>query len=195
MKKNQSAVLLVVGAVVVLLAVGFFAGRGGVGLPTRISTDLRNTLYLEDDTIKTTPESATILQAGNLLTVSSASSTFGGTINRAQIGSSGTALSQVISTTCNGVIGYGAVAASSTVRMDCAVTGVQSGDVVIAQLRRFPIGAAGDPTVANAPATLAIISATASSTNGFVSMDLLNLGPATSSFGYATTGIRVLIFR
>src|SRR5947209_2044329 len=82
-----------------------------------------------------------------------------GSSGQLTVGASGTALSQVIDTTCTG-IAYAALAASSSARLDCAVTGVVSTDRVAVVL---PLAAS------NGASSFAVAGAAASSTAGYVS--------------------------
>lgn len=104
-------------------------------------------------------------------------------------GSSGTAITQIIATTCT-ILANSSIAATSTGSADCAVTGVQAGDKVV------------DVTLATTtPVTnlgIQIVGANASSTAGWVTFKLLNLTGAAvtpgsqANFGSST---QVLIIR
>lgn len=88
------------------------------------------------------------------------------TMNILQLGSSGTALQQVITGTCN-LVG-GTIAATSSSAATCAVTGVQSGDLVFA-------------TLATSTAGAVLTGARASTTSGYITVRLLNLTGGASS--------------
>lgn len=100
----------------------------------------------------------------------------------ATIGTNGSAISELKATTCNLIGTNASQAASTTVAYDCAVTGVASGDVVMAML------------ASSTPSTLTygwdIRAAKASSTAGYVTVLLYNGGiaavPSVSSVGSST---------
>jgi hypothetical protein len=103
------------------------------------------------------------------------------------VGNQGSALAQVIDTTCTG-IAYGSLAASSSRQMDCAVAGVLPGDRVQVDL---PLAANIGPSY-----NFDIGGQGASSTAGYVSYWLNNMtGAATSSYSQATTSVHVSVFR
>lgn len=102
------------------------------------------------------------------------------------LGASGTALSQVIDTTCT-AIAYTSLAATSSQQLDCPVTGAVSTDRVLVAL---PLAAS------NAALGFTIGGAAASTTAGYVSFRLYNLtGAATSSYAQATTSVHVIVTR
>lgn len=87
-----------------------------------------------------------------------------------RMGSSGTALTNVVGTACDLIGTNGSQAATSTVAYDCAVAGVTSSDRVIAQLATStPVGASS---------AWWISAAKASTTAGFVTVLLSHNGPA-----------------
>lgn len=97
----------------------------------------------------------------------------------ATFGSSGSALTQIIKGTCN-LVG-GTIAATSSAAADCAVTGVQSGDLVFA-------------TLATSTAGGVITGARASSTSGYITVRLLNLaGGAKDTTFFGTSTAYVII--
>lgn len=105
------------------------------------------------------------------------------------VGSSGTALSQILKGTCTPIIPLGAtlVAASSTFPIDCAVTGVVSGDIVSVS---FSTSTASSPTWGATSPNWEILGQKASSTSGYITFTVLNQtgGAANpSSSGIAST--------
>lgn len=80
-------------------------------------------------------------------------------------GSSGSRLGPIISSTCSLIANSFTVAASTTVAMDCAVTGVVAGDIVFAQF------ASSSPIVGNG---WAVDQVSASSTSGFITLLVTN---------------------
>ncbi len=99
------------------------------------------------------------------------------------VGSSGSALTNLIATSCNLVGTDGSQAASSTKAYDCAVTGLTSSFKVTAQLSTSTLLATG--------LGWTITSARASSTAGFATVNLLNLGaaavPSAQNIGSSTS--------
>ena len=97
------------------------------------------------------------------------------------VGSSGTTIQKVIDTTCS-IVANSSVPATSTRNFDCTVTGVVSGDRVTAML-------AASSSVAS---QYVIKGVTASTTDGYVTISLLNLTgtaatpAATNGFGSST---------
>ncbi|HEY4503917.1 MAG TPA: hypothetical protein VJJ28_02320 [Candidatus Paceibacterota bacterium] len=101
---------------------------------------------------------------------------------RVSVGSSGTTVQQIIHGTCTSftastlATGDGiSHAASTTKSYDCAVTGVVSGDVVIAQFATSTPNSAGSLFT---QAVWSIVGAKASSTSGYISLLIWNNGPA-----------------
>ncbi len=107
---------------------------------------------------------------------------FGGVTNYDEIdttalkigGTNGTRVGPIIATTCTNVIGNTSITASTTAAFDCAVTGVVSGDYVIAE----------QATTSQAYLGMSIIGANASTTSGFVTIRVSNPG-ATAVLPYA----------
>lgn len=100
-----------------------------------------------------------------------------------QMGSSGTAISKVLTGTCTLLANF-SIAATSTRDVDCAVTGVVEGDKVFLSL---------STTTGNGIASqYSIVGTHASTTSGFVTAKLLNLTgtaatpAATANFGSST---------
>lgn len=94
-----------------------------------------------------------------------------------RIGANGTDFTQIISGTCNQIPPNQAVGASSTLYMDCAVTGVASGDVVLATL---PTNATSTINATSTSGGWKFIGATASSTAGYIQFAWQNkIGQAT----------------
>lgn len=91
-------------------------------------------------------------------------------------GANGSRIGPVIATTCS-LLADDSIAATSTGPVDCAVIGVVAGDRVFATL-------AASTTLAS---QYVIKSSTASSTSGFVTLDLVNL-TGTSATPSATNG-------
>lgn len=108
---------------------------------------------------------------------SGASVSTAGTLN---IGSSGSGLTFIKATTCD-LTGNGAIAASSSVSVECAVTGVVSGDLAFMTLATSSLGT--------------ISGARASTTAGSVTARLFNWTGAASSVTALGTSTAVLIFR
>lgn len=95
----------------------------------------------------------------------------------AAIGSSGTALTQALSGTCNQLMPGQIVAASSTLYMDCAVTSVVSGDKVFVQL---PMSATSTINATSTTGGWVFLGAVASTTSGYISFAWQNrIGQAT----------------
>ncbi len=88
-----------------------------------------------------------------------------------QVGSSGSSLSQVLATTCSLIYTNSSIIASSSTAFDCAVTGVVSTDKVFVQEATSTAAAAG----------WAIIGASASTTSGFVTFNIVNNTGATNN--------------
>ncbi len=87
-----------------------------------------------------------------------------------KLGSNGTTLTQIIKGTCNPLGMDVAQAASTTVGYDCAVTGVVSGDVVVANF------ASSSPTSGLGSLNdFQIKGVQASSTSGFITLKVANL--------------------
>lgn len=103
------------------------------------------------------------------------------------IGSTGSALSVVSKGTCS-ILANASVAATTTANFDCAYTGVQSGDIVMAHLT-------ASSTLASQYVLKGVV---ASSTSGWITFSILNLTggsavpAATNGFGSST---EVIIFR
>lgn len=81
-----------------------------------------------------------------------------------QVGASGTAVPKIIEGTCSLIASSFTVAATSTVPMDCVVTGAVSGDVVFAQFATSTSPGNG----------WAIDQVSASSTSGFITARVTN---------------------
>ena len=94
---------------------------------------------------------------------------FGGTFT---LGSSGTALSQLQKGSCNLLTAGATVTATTTKQFDCAVTGVISTDTVFAT---------GTSTIAANGGVMFISGATASTTNGFITVWVTNLTGANNT--------------
>lgn len=140
---------------------------------------------------------STNINTAGTLTVSGASSlaavTTSGTLT---VGSSGTALTQIIKGSCSSWNGTGlnsmdgSQTASTTEAYDCAVTGVVSGDVVIAQL------ASSTPITTTAgSAYWSIVGAQASTTSGYITILLYNNGPTAvpSALGVGSSTSYIII--
>ncbi len=110
------------------------------------------------------------------------------TQNKLTIGNSGTALGNVISTTCNLIGTDASQAASSTLPYDCAVTGVTSSFNAWAQLGTSTPRSGGG-------SYWEITSAKASTTAGYVTVLLYNGGaaatPSLSNIGSSTKIIAI----
>lgn len=105
---------------------------------------------------------------------------YGGTA----IGVSGQLISNVLFGTCD-LTGPTtlAVGTSSIAKMDCAVTGVKSGDIVNVQLPN------------TSTSSWYIIGASASSTNGYLQVLLNNQSATTTIPSTVKTGLQYIIFR
>lgn len=104
----------------------------------------------------------------------------------------GTTISQLLSGTCN-AISYSSLSASSTLRVDCAVTGVVSGDKVFVSL---PVSNKAGALNVGANGIVLAGGAAASSTSGYISFDLFNAsGAATSSYPQASTSVQYWVVR
>lgn len=87
-------------------------------------------------------------------------------VNGLQIGNSGSGIAQLQEGKCSLIASTFTVTASTSVSMDCSVTGVQSGDVVVGMF------ATTTPTTAGPG--WEITRASASSTNGFITFNVTN---------------------
>lgn len=169
-------------ALAVVLSVLFVTGV--VGAATTISTNI-----VTGGTLAVTGASTLTgaVTAGDTLAVTGVSTLTGGAI----VGSSGTSMGKILSGTCalknTGSYNVDASHAASTTKpYECAITGVVSGDFVIAQLATSTkSGAAGTLDYWN------IIGAKASTTAGIITVLLYNNGaaavPSVSSVGSTTT--------
>ncbi len=159
----------------IAVVIGVFAVVGIVQAATTISTSITTA-----GNITTT--------SGGTLTVAGASVLTGG----APIGSSGTAITQVISSTCNATSAARAtVAATTSAAFFCAVTGAASGDRVFVSL---PAGAGINPSGSGTPWGGFVIGSGYASTSDYIGFNIMNLtGVATSSFTQATTSIQYLV--
>lgn len=104
------------------------------------------------------------------------------------VGTSGSGISQLISGTCNLISYTPTLSATSSLVYGCAATGVQSTDrvFVTAPKSNTGVGAVG-LTIGG----IVIRGASASTTSGFIEVELANFtGAATSSFPNATTSIQ-----
>lgn len=88
------------------------------------------------------------------------------------VGSSGTTVSQMQKGTCSLIAPSFSVTASTSVAMDCAVTGVQASDVV------FAMFASSTPSTAGSG--WEVVGASASSTSGFITLSITNGTGATA---------------
>lgn len=104
------------------------------------------------------------------------------------IGTSGSRITTLVDGTCN-LIGAASIAATSTGVMDCAVSAARAGDVVL-------VTSATTTAATGAMWGWDIAGASASSTNGFVTMKVRNMtGVAGIPPITATSGIQFLILR
>lgn len=97
-----------------------------------------------------------------------------------RLGASGSSLTQVIKGTCD-LVG-GTIAATSSASADCAVTGVKDGDLVFA-------------TLATSTAGGVITGARASSTDGYITVRLLNLAGGSKHTTFFGTSTAFVIIR
>lgn len=98
-----------------------------------ITTDLRNTVYKDGDTIKATPETAVVWQIMNLLRPAGASTTDAGTsrfTGTASFGATGTFIAGLNFGNCTITATANTIAASTTQTVECAATGATVGDNV-----------------------------------------------------------------
>ncbi len=101
------------------------------------------------------------------------------------IGASGTALTNIIATTCTGIV-YAALAATTTRPIDCAVTGA------LTSAKFVGFGTPAGMQTGNLG--LIISGGHASSTTGYVTGYISNFGAnSTSSYPLATTSIPVIV--
>ena len=105
-----------------------------------------------------------------------------------QLGNDGTPIAELITGTCNLTGMDGSHAATTTKAYDCAVTGVQTGDIVF-------VGQATTTPTTNYG--WRVMGANASSTNGFITVHVLNLtgGAATPSASAVGSSTPYLIIR
>jgi hypothetical protein len=89
-----------------------------------------------------------------------------------KVGQNGSTFAELKATTCDLIGSNASQAASTTVAYDCAVTGIASGDVVLAQL------ASSTPGSASQAGSWEIQAAKASTTAGYVTVLLKNNGAA-----------------
>lgn len=110
-----------------------------------------------------------------------------------QIGARGTVITQSLTGTCNLQTGTASFAATSTAQFNCAVTGVQSGDLVLADL---PVGAGINGSGSGSPfAGFVIVSAYATTSNA-IGVTIANFtGAATSTYPQATTSVEYRVIR
>jgi hypothetical protein len=109
------------------------------------------------------------------------------------VGANGNALTQAQFGTCNPSTGSSSFAATTTQQFYCPVTGVQAGDLVIADL---PQGAGANGSGPGSPyGGFALIAAYATTSNQ-IGMTYANYtGAATSSYSQATTTVEYRIIR
>lgn len=106
-----------------------------------------------------------------------------------QVGPTGTLNGNTQFGNCNLIGGAAGITATSTANFDCAVTGIQPGDVILEDpSNRMTLGVAGD---------IFPVRATASTTAGFVTFTFLNLsGAASSTLGAnVTQGVEYVTWR
>ena len=157
-------------------AVGAVLAMGGSVLATSIGTDLSVTgastfsggvLAAGSVANDFSGSSGTFKTSTGAVTIGSGAVTISGATTHSStvaIGSSGTALTQVLSGTCNQVFGNQTMAATSSVSAQCAVTGMVSGDKVFVT---FPASA----STTNATRTnggWAFKGASVSTTDGYI---------------------------
>jgi hypothetical protein len=101
-----------------------------------------------------------------------------------KIGDNGATFAELKATTCNLIGTDGSQTASTTVAYDCAITGIASGDVVLAQLATTTVYVGGS-------AGWLITASKASTTSGYITVLLSNLTgsnrvPSASNVGSST---------
>lgn len=170
----------------VVLSVLFVTGV--VGAATTISTNINTagTLTVTGaSTLTGNVSAAGTLAVTGVSTLTGTSTHTAGAI----VGSSGTAINQIIKGTCD-LLGMNAShAASTTKAYNCAVTGVLSGDLVFAQL--------GTSTPFTGPNQWIIVGAVASSTAGYIDVLIWHGGdiPVAPSISGVGSSTRYLIIR
>ena len=93
------------------------------------------------------------------------------------VGSSGTVLTQILSGTCNPLIPNQTIAATTSLSIDCSITGIVSGDKVFVQL---PKTATSTLNATSTNGGWVFQGASASTTNGFLTITFMNrIGQAT----------------
>ncbi len=98
---------------------------------------------------------------------------------------SGTAITRVLHGTCT-LTSYASLAATSTTWHDCAVTGATTADRVVF----------GAPYTIQATSNLMYVNPRASSTAGYIGVEIYNnTGAATTSYPLATTSVPYWIFK
>lgn len=83
-----------------------------------------------------------------------------------QVGTNGPAIPKILEGTCSLIAPSYSVVASTSVAMDCAVTGVVKGDVVFAQF--------ASSTAATGGPGWEVVGASASTTSGFITLSITN---------------------
>lgn len=136
---------------------------------------------------------STNINTGGTLDVTGKTTLVNASTTRVSIGSSGTTVTQLIKGFCTSWNGTGLNSmdgnqtASTTEAYDCAVTGVVSGDMVMAQLSTSTPFVAGSNNLAG---DWAIVGAQASTTSGYITILLWNGGatavPSATGVGSST---------
>ena len=177
---------LAVGGSVVATSIGTNLSVGGTATVTGVSTftgsaTLNGGLTASGSTANDfSGSTGTFLTSTGAVTIGTGAVTVSGATTHSStlaIGSSGTALTQVLTGTCNALIPNQSVAATSTVNVDCAVSNVVSGDKVFIQL---PPNATSTLNATSTNGGWIFMGAKASTTDGYIQMTFQNrIGQAT----------------
>ena len=163
---------LVVDGTATLTGVSTFTGSATLNGGLTASGSTANDFSGSTGTFKTSTGAVTI--GTGAVTISGAT-THSSTV---AIGSSGTTLTQVLNGTCNPLMPNQAVAASTTVYMDCSISNVVSGDKVFVQM---PTAATSTINATSTNGGWVFVGAVASTTSGFISLAWQNrVGQATN---------------
>ena len=161
-------------ALVVALGVGMFF----------MGSDTSNDLSEPQVASVGAPTNADALEAESLA--------IGNNCDNAELTCAGTTVTKMLTGTCNATGASAGIAATSTSIYFCSVTGVTSGDKVFVSL---PEGANVDASKAGgeegfAEGGLLSIGAAFATTTNIIGFEIINLGPATTTFRNATTSIQ-----
>ena len=114
-------------------------------------------------------------------------------VNGFTVGDQGTALTDVVASTCTATFSGTSLAASSSGQFFCSMAGARSGDRVHVML---PAGAGANAQGAASLYGGFVVTSAYATTTDVVGFNIANLtGAATTSFAQATTGVQVWINR